>query len=269
MYTAALLLLAAFPWGPLFAWSPVHPGYQDAQFGRADVLYPKGGALDPAYGQIDRYVAMAESFHELRCPKRIRVVVCRTWSDYFRFMPYTGAARPLASTIFTGTAIFVTPRAAGDMDIGGLLRHELSHAVLSQNRSALSVLRMLREPWVNEGVAGVVAAMEPPLPGRELVTLPQPRFLDRARTEELWPTFADPAQKDWRFSYTAWMYFWDRQIEKAGKPAYLRFERACFADPRDCRAAFAGVYGTDLHTAVSTLQAEVQSGRLAPLYTTR
>jgi hypothetical protein len=43
-----LAFLAAFPWGPLFAWSPVHSGYRQIQFSRADVLYPDGAALDPA-----------------------------------------------------------------------------------------------------------------------------------------------------------------------------------------------------------------------------
>jgi uncharacterized protein YybS (DUF2232 family) len=42
-------------------------------------------------------------------------------------------------TIPTGGVIFVTPNAAFTADIGGLLRHELSHAVLNQNRSLLSV----------------------------------------------------------------------------------------------------------------------------------
>jgi len=99
-----LAVLAAFPWGPLFAWSPVHPGYQRAEFSRADVLYPDGTALDPAYREIDNYVALAESFHKLTCAKKIRVVVCRNWSDCLRFAtPFLG--RPLAVTISTGTDV--------------------------------------------------------------------------------------------------------------------------------------------------------------------
>ena len=47
-----LAILAAFPWGPLFAWSPVHPGYRQLQFSRADVLYPDSTALDPAYREV-------------------------------------------------------------------------------------------------------------------------------------------------------------------------------------------------------------------------
>jgi len=258
-----LAFLAAFPWGPLFAWSPVHPGYRQVQFSRADVLYPDSAALDPAYREIDRYVAVAESFHELKCSKKIRVVVCRNWNDCLRFAaPFLLGQRPLAVTVATGTVIFVTPGAAGWADIGGLLRHELSHAVQNQNRSLVSVLRMLRVPWVSEGVAGVVAAMGVTAPGRHLVSLPEAEFLSRATAEDLWAPFAAAPQKDWRFSYTAWIYFWDRQIERSGKATFLRFERACFSRPQGCRNSFADVYGTDLRSAVDGFQAEVRSGRV-------
>ena len=259
-----LALLAAFPWGPLFAWSPVHPGYRQVRFSRADVLYPEGAALDPAYGDVDWYVAIAENFHELKCSKKIKVVVCRNWSDCLRFAPFLGGQRPLAVTMATGAVIFVTPNAAFTADIGGLLRHELSHAVLNQNRSLLSVLRMLRQPWVSEGVAGVVAGMGVPAPGRQLASLPEAEFLSRAKMEQLWPCFAAAPQKDWRFSYTAWLYFWDRQIERKGKRTFLTFERACMSDPEGCRNTFADVYGTDLRKAVEEFQLEVRSGRVVP-----
>jgi len=256
-----LAILAAFPWGPLFAWSPLHPGYQKVPFSRADILYPDAAPLDPAYRKIDQYVAVAERFHELKCSKKIKVVVCRNWNDCLRFAaPFLLGQRPLAVTAPTGTVIFVTPRAAGWADVGGLLRHELSHAVQNQNRSLVSVWRILRQPWVSEGVAGVVAGMGAAEPGRHLMTLPEPEFLSRAKAADLWASFAAAPQKDWQFSYTAWTYFWDRQIERKGKPAFLRFERACFSDPPNCRSAFAGVYGAELHSVVDEFQAEVRSG---------
>ena len=260
-----LAILAAFPWGPLFAWSPVHPGYRQLQFSRADVLYPDSTALDPAYREVDNYVAAAERFHEETCPKKIKIVVCRNWSDCNRFAtPFLGT--PLAVTIPTGTVTFVTPRAlAFRADIAELLRHELSHAVLKQNRPLLSVLRMRKEPWVSEGVAGLVAEMWPTAPGRQPIALPKPEFLSRAMREELWPSFAIVTQPDRRFSYTAWIYFWNRQIERSGKAAFLRFERACFSDPQACRSTFAAVYGTDLRSVVEEFQAEVRLGRVVAL----
>lgn len=264
--TAALAVLAAFPWGPLFAWSPVHPGYREERFARADVLYPEGSVLDPEYREIDRDIALAEAFHEWKCTRRIEVVVCGTWGDCLRFAgPFLGAQRPLAVTVATGTVIFVTPYTTGGVDAGGVLRHELSHAVIGQNRSMLSVYRMLDQPWVSEGVPGVVAAMGPVAPGRALLSMPPAGFLSRARSEDLWPCFAAAPQADFRFSYTAWMYFWARQIDRGGKPEFVRFERGCIADPDGCRRTFASVYGSDLQETVKDFQTEVRAGQLAPI----
>ena len=263
--TAVVVLacLTAFPWGPLFAWSPVHPGYREIQFARANVLYPESTALDPAYREIDRYVAVAESFHELKARKKMTVVVCRNWNDCLRFAaPFLIGQLPLAVTAATGTVTFITPRGVGWEDIGGLLRHELSHAVQSQNHSLVSVLRMLREPWVTEGVAAVVAAQGATAPDRYLISLPETEFLARAKTEDLWPSFAGASLADYPFRYTTWMYFWDRQIERSGKAAFLRFEQACFANPQDCRSTFGEVYKTPLRSAVDEFQTEVRAGRV-------
>jgi hypothetical protein len=257
-----LAFLAAFPCGPLFAWSPVHPGYQQMQFSRADVLYPNGAALDPAYRKVDSYVTEAEAFHDVKWMKKITIVACRSWSDCDRFAtPFLG--RPLAVTIPTGTVIFVTPKAVDfRADIAELLRHELSHAVLKQDRSLLNILRMRKQPWVVEGVAGLLPEMMTTAPGRQPIILPEAEFLAGAKNEELWPYFADAVQKNWRFSYTAYIYFWNRQIERSGKAAFLRFERACFSDPQACRSIFFNVYGTDLRTAVDDFQVEARLGRI-------
>jgi hypothetical protein len=259
-----LTLLAAFPYGPLFAWSPVHPGYEKLRLTRADVLYPSGLTLDPACLEVDRYIAMAESFHQLKCSKRITVVVCRNWSDCIRFAPFLGEQRPLGVTMATGTVLYLTPNLKGSWDVGGVLRHELSHATLNQNRSLISVLHLLNQAWLSEGVAGVVAGMDAPASGRFLVTLSAPDFLARARNRDLWPSFDAIPQNDWRFSYTAWSFFWDREIELHGKSTFLKLESACMSEPEKCRSSFANVYGMELRTAVATYQDDLRSGRFVP-----
>jgi hypothetical protein len=259
-----LAFLAAFPYGPLFAWSPVHPGYLKLSFTRADILYPKGAPLDTAYSEVDRFVAMAETFHRLRCSKRITVIACRNWNDCRRFAPFLGRQRPVGVTIPTGTVIYLTPSINRTWDVGGVLRHELSHATLNQNRSLLSVWRLLAQPWFSEGVAGVVAGLGAPAPGRKLVTMPAADFVARARNEDLWPSFDAVQQKNWRFSYTAWRFFWDREIELRGKETFLRLETACVSDPEKCRTDFANVYGISLRNAVETYQNDLRSGRFVP-----
>jgi hypothetical protein len=168
-------------------------------------------------------------------------------------------------TIPTGTVIFLTPSIDGIWDVGGVLRHELSHATLNQNRSLLSVWRLLGQPWFSEGVAGVIAGMGVPVPGRKLVTMSTVDFAARARKEDLWPSFDAVQQKDWRFSYTAWTFFWNRQIELRGKETFLRLETACLFEPEKCRTDFANVYGMDLRNAVEIYQNDLRSGRFVPV----
>jgi hypothetical protein len=260
-----LALLSAFPYGPLFAWSPVHPGYLTLRSARADVLYPVGSPVEAAYKEVDHYVALAEEFHGLKCHKRIKVIICRSWGDCLRFAPFLGIQRPAGVTIPTGTVIYLTSSIAGILDVGGVLRHELSHATLNQNRTLMSVWRLLKQPWFSEGAAGVLAGMSAPAPGRKLVSLPAVEFTRRARNEDLWPSFDSVQQKDWRFSYTAWTFFWSREIELRGKEIFLRFESVCVADPNTCRTAFEEIYGTNLRNAVSLYQEDIRSGRFIPV----
>ena len=131
-FSFAIVALAGFPYGPLFAWSPVHPGYTKLRLERADVLYPDTFPQAAAYREFDRYVTWVEKVHELKCSRRITVIACRDCSDCRRFAgPLLLGQSPAAVTSPTGTVIFLTPYSFGSWDLGGLLRHELSHATLN------------------------------------------------------------------------------------------------------------------------------------------
>jgi len=107
--------------------------------------------------------------------------------------------------------------------------------------------------------------MDPAVPGRHLVAIPAVDFVARARNEDLWPCFDAIPQKDWRFSYTAWKFFWDHEIELRGKEAFLSLESACISDPDKCRTDFANVYRMDLRNAVEMYQNDLRSQRFVPV----
>jgi hypothetical protein len=111
-YAAFLLFLLAFPYGPLFPWSPVHPGYVSQRFARADVLYPSGTTLPDAYRQIDSLIAESEQFHRLPMPHRMTVIACRSWEDFHRFVPHIRSHGVAAVTLAPGAVIYVTPKIA-------------------------------------------------------------------------------------------------------------------------------------------------------------
>jgi hypothetical protein len=55
---AALFVFVSYPFlaGPLFAWSPVKPGYDVVHLQRADVYFARGQELDTAFRNLDRYI---------------------------------------------------------------------------------------------------------------------------------------------------------------------------------------------------------------------
>ena len=57
----ALLLVSLFLYGPLFPWSPFESGYARLATQRADVYYPEGAPIEPAYRQVDAYIAESEN----------------------------------------------------------------------------------------------------------------------------------------------------------------------------------------------------------------
>jgi hypothetical protein len=131
----AILVLVtpwAFAYGPLFPWSAIKPGYREVALQRADIFYPNGRSLDPAYLQVDHYLAEAESFHKLSAPYRLKVIATANWDDFHRFSPLTPGRGIGAATFATGTVIFVSPKLAErGFDYGEFLRHEISHAIVN------------------------------------------------------------------------------------------------------------------------------------------
>lgn len=96
-------ILVAFPFGPLFPWSPVHPGYQARQFNRTIVLFPSGRELPNAFLRVDAYIDRAEKFHHLAMKERVTVILCRDWNDFKRFMPFLRGRGAAGAALPTGT----------------------------------------------------------------------------------------------------------------------------------------------------------------------
>ena len=254
-YAALLLFLLAFPYGPLFPWSPVRPGYSSEGFERADVVYPKGTSLPEAYRHIDAMIIEAEQFHRLRMPHRITVVACGSWEDFHRFMPHMRSRALAAVTLVPGRVIYVTPKIGEKgLETSEFLRHELSHAALNQNQSAWNGYKTMKQGWFAEGLAVSF--------GRQRAYLNRDEFVARARIQELGPVI-DPDQRrgdggDMRFMYPAWRYFLEDLIQARGRDRFQQFLTAYIGDPDRYRESFRATYGIGLPDAVNEFQARIR-----------
>ncbi|MBL8173301.1 MAG: hypothetical protein JNK48_01440 [Bryobacterales bacterium] len=253
---ALALLTAAFPFGPLFPWSPWKPGYHAIPLARADVFIPAGTTAPPAYRQIDAYIQAAEHTLQLSAPKRIAIVLTPTWTHFRRLMPHMRSTGIGAVTLATGGIVYVTPRiAARNFDHGEFLRHEICHAVIHQNQSVLAAFRISQVEWLSEGLAVMF--------GNQQAYVTRDEMLARARREDILPAIdpqlRDPRTFQIRYAYQLWRYFCEFLIEHYGRETFQRYLRAVMADPSAWRTQFQSVFQTPFVEAVKSYQEKLRS----------
>jgi hypothetical protein len=263
VFIALLILIAfAFPWGPLFPWSPWKPGYESREGARASLVYPAGSQIPPGLEHLDDVVGEAEQFHRVEAPRRIRVILCRDWSDFNRFMPTVRGRAVAGVTLETGTVIYLTPKIAErDFDYGEFLRHEMSHAVLHQNQSLLQAHANKKAPWFFEGLAVSF--------GRQKSYVTPQEFVAFATARQLTPII-DPARVkpnlpvDMRFNYQAWRYFLEYLIDTQGRDNFQQLLVAMLRDPGASEQNYRSVYGRPMPDAIVDFESAVRAREWVP-----
>lgn len=251
--SVVLLIVCAFLWGPLLAWSPWKPGLDTIALQRADVYYTAGSTLPSAYREIDTYIQGAEQFLQLSAPKRLTVILCRDWSQFRRLMPHMRSTGLGGVTLVTGTAIYITPKLdERGFDHGEFLRHEITHAVTHQNQTLLNSFRYGKVEWLCEGTCVLY--------GRQRSYLSREEFLARAATTPLLPVI-DPDQRppsiDMRFAYPTWRYF-NEFLMAQDRSRYQRFFVRTIADPPQWRTIFEQEYSRPFDAAVAEFEKSVR-----------
>jgi len=262
-FIVLILLLLAFPYGPLFPWSPVHPGYNTLRFDRADVIHPSGTELPDAYRHVDEYIARSERFHRLPVKSRLTVVLCGNWSDVRRFVLHPRAMLLAGATLPMGTIVYITPKVQEkNLDAGEFLRHEISHATLQQNQTLFAAVRMVRQEWFAEGLAVSF--------GEQKAFVTPEEFIAVARAQDLGPII-DPAQRrlapqpyNMRLGYQAWRYFLEYLIDTRGRDRFQQYLTAYMARPTEYRQLFAEAYGVSLPDAIKRFENGIRADRWKP-----
>ncbi|MBP6823772.1 MAG: hypothetical protein KA368_19635 [Acidobacteria bacterium] len=257
------VLLMAFPFGPLLPWSPIKPGYSEASYARADVYFNKNEPEPNDYLLVDQMMAEAEAFHGLKFQRRVKVVACKNWEDCQRSWFWMNV-KPLGGvTLGTGDAIYITPKLKEkNFSVAEFLRHELSHAVISQNTTIRSSLKMTDQAWFSEGIAVWF--------GNQTSYLSQAEFLEKARTTDLTKVI-DPVRMDrnspdwsWRFAYPAQRYFLEYLKQSQGNDRFQQFLNKYIHDPDDYQRQFNDTFQLSLADAVRQFEQTIRSGQWTP-----
>ena len=263
----ALLVLSvlAFLYGPLFPWSPVKPGYAMISFPRADIYFDPAQPLNEDYRAVGAMMDEAESFHRLTYHQRVKVIACRSWRSCGWFLPWMNMGPLGGVTLETGDAIYITPKIKErNFSAAEFLRHELSHALISQNTTMRNAHKLNSLVWFNEGMAVSF--------GRQTSYFSRDEFLTKAATVDL-ADFIDPARiakqqatGSWpaRFAYPAQRYFVEYLKAKFGPDVFQSFLLRCIHDPDNHAALFQEVFHTPLGLAVEDYQQAVRAGQWPP-----
>ncbi len=258
-----ILLLLAFPFGPLLPWSPVKPGYAGVGYARAEVFHDRAGKLPEDLGDVEALMREAEAFHQLAYKRKVTIILCKNWRDCERGVPWLNVHAAGGVTLATGDAVYITPKLR-EKNFSHLefLRHELSHALISQNTTVLSSFRLNKVAWFNEGLAVSF--------GRQRDYLRREEFLARVTGEDL-GRYLDPSRTDiggpgWnaRFAYPAQRYFVEYLKERFGDARFRRFLGGVIADPDNHATLFAQAYPISLSEAIREYETAVKSGQWLP-----
>lgn len=255
------LAIWSLGYGPLLPWSPVHPGFSAIRGNRAAVLYPKSARLPAALQNPDPLLAEAERFHRLRAAGFITIVILPDWPTAYRILPRLARRGIGAITLATGRTIYLLPTITERrLDPVEFVRHEVSHAVLHQNQSLLSAMRIVEVQWLAEGLAVWF--------GNQRAYISEEDFVRLAPTRDL-AAYIDPAVRDRlaepfdiRFGYVCWRYF-NEFLAEPDAERYWRFVRETINQPRAWRDLFQTHFGQSLPQAINAFVQQVRQKSLA------
>jgi hypothetical protein len=249
--------------GFLFPWSPVRPGYASVSFPGATVVYPKRGGLSHAYRATPAIMEEVERANRLVFHDHVTVVVTDDWGLFNRGALLGMKARPLpvlGAALQTGTVVYLSPlvREPG-RDPAGVLRHELTHAVMFQQMPLRRTFALVRLDWFEEGLA---------------VHAGNPRdYLDDAawRRWAMHPGYrfgpwGDPelrrVPEEMRgpFRLSEYRVFIEYLMARHGDDRFFAFRDAVLRDPDAHDAAFVRHFGAGFAEVVADFEHAVRAG---------
>jgi hypothetical protein len=247
-FVVALVVVSWLAYGPLFAWSPITPGFRTTRTLHTVILFrdPPGLGVMPA--AVEASLVRLQSNLGLDFDSPARFLLCDEWSDLTRFTPWLRVSHDVgAITLPIGLATYVTPVVRNRDDLLDFLAHESAHTLLYQHASIRHRLEMERQGWFVEGVAvhfGNPTAYEAWDEFRRASPPEVLRAIDPALN------LNQRGVGGFRFSYSAGGYFVGYLIQRFGQDRFRDFTRAYVVDPAAYRIEFQRIFATSFDDGV-------------------
>lgn len=246
--------------GPLFPWSPVHPGYETERFGRATLIQPKGRAVD--VGHPDTLLAQLERRTGLRFRSPVTIIVTDDWGLFNRGGLLRAGSGPVpvqGAALQTGKVIYLSPLVyERHRDPEAVLRHELTHALLFQQMPLRRTFSLVALDWFEEGLAVHYGNPGDYLDDREWARLSaHPAYVFDPVVPHRPPGLADEMWGSYRL--TEYRQFAAFLMQRCGR-GYAAFRNGVIADPDRYAAAYARGCGEPFSAAVAVFGDAVRAG---------
>lgn len=262
-----LIIVYAFFYGPLFPFSPIHPGFSKKALHRCDILYSNDSHIPKEFYALDSLLYETEKFHHLTFTKTITVILCATAKQHKRFSMSGGHA----NTALTGTVIYVNPsiynalyppiielnksdifftKGRGNIkrDIPSFLKHELSHALLYQNTTFWKARKI--KSWLEEGLAVYYGNPDHYYQGNEFKQLAIDRdYFFNLLDDKAEPHFIPPEIKFY-FKYGAYRAFMEYLITTYGLETILDYTKEYLDAPDKEAELFTLFFGISMNDAL-------------------
>jgi hypothetical protein len=243
----AFALVALF-YGPLFAWSPVTPGFARSQHGNLTYLHRVDRPLTPQHRAVAQELPRLEATFGLSFNGAVTIVLCDAPGDFHRFTPWLPNPPGVgARTLQFGTVVYVAPTVRDRQDVGDFIRHELIHVLLLRNTSLFSRVALSRHWWLLEGLSvehgNRGSYLHPDAHRASVLAAELPAILDPDSRANL-------ARASLTERYAVAGAFVRRLIERKGWERWPGFLREYVADPGPWRDTFARHFGESFEAAI-------------------
>jgi len=248
------VLILGLGFGPLFPWSPVHPFYSVTETAKAVVIIRDPSRLDPCFKDIDRIMAKAENFCNLRFHQKVKVIVCLNEFEKRRFVPWM--KMPAGVSLQIGDVVYLYPPKIQERGypVAQYLRHELNHSLIYQNAQIWNSFQMSRQAWVVEGAAEAFGGPYYYTKPEFIALFKQHHLIFQENGDQLYPNL-DP--QDPKFNYSLYRFFVAYLIDSYGLPAFQNFLHQYLAAPADVHALFQQTFHLPLSESLAHFRASL------------
>lgn len=139
--------------GPLFAWSPIKPGYASFEAKTYTVYYPENSQLPEYYTFLDSYIQQYSEHLSLPLKKNIKIIRADK-ANIKKYLPWMHIESIGGAALQTGDVLYISFEKVEEQEMSEeeFVKHELIHLLHHQNTTLVNSFNASKREYMSEGV---------------------------------------------------------------------------------------------------------------------